>query len=85
MRSYLGLSGAPGSGYDPNDYTVRLHAPGVSEAQLTALREALERSSPVGRLALARGDAASHDRGGAGLTPTPVTCGKKRPRVSPMS
>lgn len=48
VRSYLGLSGAPGSGYDRIDYTVRLKAPGVSEGQIAALREALERSSPVG-------------------------------------
>jgi uncharacterized OsmC-like protein len=48
VRSYLGLGGTPGSGYDRIDYTVRLKAPGVSEEQLAVLREALERSSPVG-------------------------------------
>jgi uncharacterized OsmC-like protein len=48
VGSYLGLSGTPGSGYDRIDYTVRLRAPGVSEEQITVLREALERSSPVG-------------------------------------
>lgn len=48
VRSYLGLSGAPGSGYERIDYTVRLRAPGVSEEQIAVLREALERSSPVG-------------------------------------
>lgn len=48
VRSYLGLSGAPGSGYDRIDYTVRLRAPGVSKEQIAVLREALERSSPVG-------------------------------------
>lgn len=48
VRSYLGLSGAVGSGYDRIDYTVRLRAPGISEDQIAALREALERSSPVG-------------------------------------
>jgi len=48
VRSYLGLSGAPGSGYDRIDYTVRLRAPGVTEEQIAVLREALVRSSPVG-------------------------------------
>jgi uncharacterized OsmC-like protein len=48
VRSYLGLSGTPGSGYERIDYTARLRAPGVSEEQIAVLREALERSSPVG-------------------------------------
>jgi len=48
VRSYLGLSGTPGSGYDRIDYTVRLRAPGVSAEQLALLHRALERSSPVG-------------------------------------
>jgi len=48
VRSYLGLGGTPGSGYDRIDYTVRLRAAGVSDEQIAVLREALERSSPVG-------------------------------------
>lgn len=47
VRSYLGLDG-PGSGYDQIAYTVRLRAPGATEAQLRRLREAVERASPVG-------------------------------------
>lgn len=46
--SYLGLEGAPGSGYDAIAYTVRLAAPGVTPEQVATLRERCERSSPVG-------------------------------------
>ena len=47
-RAYLGLEGAPGSGYDAISYTVRLSVPGATPAQITHLRERCERSSPVG-------------------------------------
>ncbi|OGT28601.1 MAG: hypothetical protein A2Z17_03705 [Gammaproteobacteria bacterium RBG_16_66_13] len=48
VQSYLGLDGAPGSGYDAIAYTVRLSAPGVTPEQIAILRERCERSSPVG-------------------------------------
>ena len=48
VRSYLGLDGAPGSGYDGISYTVRLSVPGATPAQIAHLRERCERSSPVG-------------------------------------
>jgi len=48
VRSYIGLDGAPGSGYDAIDYTVRLRARGATPEQIARLREALEKSSPVG-------------------------------------
>jgi uncharacterized OsmC-like protein len=48
VRSYLGLEGAPGSGYDRISYVVRLSAPGATPEQITYLRERCERSSPVG-------------------------------------
>ena len=48
VRSYLGIEGAPGSGYDQIAYTVRLRAPRATREQLSRLRAALERSSPVG-------------------------------------
>ena len=48
VQSYLGLDGAPGSGYDAIAYTVRLSAPGVTSEQIDILRERCERSSPVG-------------------------------------
>jgi len=48
VQSYLGLDGAPGSGYDAIAYTVRLSAPGVTPEQIAHLRERCERSSPVG-------------------------------------
>ena len=48
VRSYLGLEGAPGSGYDAIAYTVRLSVPGITSEQVAYLRERCERSSPVG-------------------------------------
>lgn len=48
VRSYLGLEGAPGSGYDRMSYTVRIVAPGATPEQIAYLRERCERSSPVG-------------------------------------
>jgi len=48
VQSYLGLEGAPGSGYDAIGYTVRLSVPGATLEQITHLRERCERSSPVG-------------------------------------
>ena len=48
VRSYLGLDGAPLSGYDAIAYTVRLSAPGITTEQVAHLRERCERSSPVG-------------------------------------
>jgi hypothetical protein len=44
VRSYLGLEGAPGSGYDRISYTVRISAPGATPAQIAYLRECCERS-----------------------------------------
>jgi len=48
VRSYLGLEGAPGPGYDGISYTVRLTAPDITPEQIAKLRERCERSSPVG-------------------------------------
>ena len=48
VQSYLGLEGAPGSGYDEISYTVRLSAPDATPEQIAYLRERCERSSPVG-------------------------------------
>lgn len=48
VRSYLGLDGAPGSGYDSISYTVRISVPGATPEQIAYLRERCERSSPVG-------------------------------------
>ena len=48
VRSYLGLEGAPGSGYDHIAYTVRIVAPGATPEQIAYLAERCERSSPVG-------------------------------------
>ncbi len=48
VRSYLGLEGAPGSGYDHISYTVRISAPGATPEQIAYLSERCERSSPVG-------------------------------------
>jgi uncharacterized OsmC-like protein len=48
VRSYLGLEGAPGPGYDEITYRARLRAPGATPDQLDYLRERCERSSPVG-------------------------------------
>ena len=48
VRSYLGLDGAPGSGYDRISYTVRISVPGATPEQIASLRERCERSSPVG-------------------------------------
>ena len=48
VQSYLGLDGAPGSGYDAIAYTVRLSVPGATAEQIAHLRERCERSSPVG-------------------------------------
>ena len=48
VRSYLGLDGAPGSGYDSISYTVRISVPGATPEQVAYLRERCERSSPVG-------------------------------------
>lgn len=47
-QSYLGLDGAPGSGYDAIAYTVRLSVPGATPEQIAHLRKRCERSSPVG-------------------------------------
>ena len=48
VRSYLGLDGAPGSGYDGISYTVRISVPDATPEQIAYLRERCERSSPVG-------------------------------------
>ncbi len=48
VRSYLGLEGAPGSGYDSISYTVRISVPNATPEQITHLRERCESSSPVG-------------------------------------
>lgn len=48
VRSYLGLDGAPGSGYDGISYTVNISVPGATPEQIAYLRERCERSSPVG-------------------------------------
>ena len=48
VQSYLGLEGAPGSGYDEISYTVRVSAPRATPEQIAYLRERCERSSPVG-------------------------------------
>ena len=48
VQSYLGLEGAPGSGYDRVSYVVRLSAPSATPEQIAYLRERCERSSPVG-------------------------------------
>jgi uncharacterized OsmC-like protein len=48
VQSYLGLEGAPGSGYDAISYTVRLSVPDATPEQIANLRERCERSSPVG-------------------------------------
>jgi uncharacterized OsmC-like protein len=48
VQAYLGLPGAPGSGYDAIAYTVRLSVPGATAEQIAHLRERCERSSPVG-------------------------------------
>lgn len=46
VRRYLGLDGAD-PGYERMAYTVRVRAPHATDAELTALREACERDSPV--------------------------------------
>lgn len=48
VRSFLGIEGAPGSGYDEITYTIRLRAPEATPEQIAHLRERCERSSPVG-------------------------------------
>jgi len=48
VRSYLGISGGPPSGYDRISYTARLRAPSITQDQLARLTEAVERASPVG-------------------------------------
>ena len=48
VQSYLGLKGAPASGYDAMSYTVRLSVPGATPEQIACLRERCRRSSPVG-------------------------------------
>ena len=48
VRSYLGLVGAPGSGYEGISYTVRISVPGATPEQIAHLREQCERSSLVG-------------------------------------
>lgn len=48
VQSYLGLMGAPGSGYDHVAYTVRLKAPDATPEQITYLTELCERASPIG-------------------------------------
>ena len=47
VRSYLGLDGAPGSGYDGISYTVRISVPGATPKQIAHLCEQCDRSSPV--------------------------------------
>jgi uncharacterized OsmC-like protein len=47
VQSYLGLDGAPGSGYNNINYTVRIDAPEATPDQLLELAERCERSSPV--------------------------------------
>lgn len=46
VRRYLGLDGAD-PGYEQIAYSVRVRAPRATAAELTALREACERDSPV--------------------------------------
>lgn len=48
MRSYLGLEGAPGPGYDEVTVRARLRAPDATPDQLDYLRRRCKRSSPVG-------------------------------------
>lgn len=48
VESFLGIEGAPGSGYDEISYTVKIRAPSATPEQLASLRERCERSSPVG-------------------------------------
>jgi uncharacterized OsmC-like protein len=48
VHSYLGLDGAPGSGYDSISYTVRISVPNATSEQIASLRELCECSSPVG-------------------------------------
>jgi len=46
VRRYLGLDGQD-PGYDRITYSVRVKAPNATDEQLSALREACERDSPV--------------------------------------
>lgn len=48
VQAYLGLEGAPPSGYDQISYTVNLSCPAIRPDQIDRLRERCERSSPVG-------------------------------------
>lgn len=48
VQSYLGLEGAPGSGYGGISYTVRVSVPDATQEQIDYLIERCERSSPVG-------------------------------------
>lgn len=47
VRTYLGLDGPP-PGYDRLSLEVRLRAPGITQEQIRALQNAIERYSPVG-------------------------------------
>ena len=47
VQRYLGVTSAPGPGYDNIVYTVRLKTKGATMDQLTELREACEQASPV--------------------------------------
>ena len=47
VQRYLGVTSAPGSGYDRIAYTVRLEAPGATREQLAELQHACEHASPV--------------------------------------
>lgn len=48
VQAFLGVEGAPGSGYDQISYTIKIRAPAATPEQLAYLRERCERSSPVG-------------------------------------
>ena len=48
VRSFLGIAGAPPSGYERIAYVARIRAPSLTDGQLAHLREAVEHTSPVG-------------------------------------
>lgn len=47
VQRYLGVSSAPGPGYDRIAHTVRLEAPGATRKQLAELQHTCEHASPV--------------------------------------
>jgi uncharacterized OsmC-like protein len=48
VRSYIGVEGTPGAGYDQIAYKIILDAPDATEEQIAYLIERCEQSSPVG-------------------------------------